>query len=447
MKILVIRARGIPDIQGGVETHCQELYPRINSSMTVLIRTPYVKNIEITNYKGVELVPIDTPKKSGLEAIVHTFKGCFFAFKNKSKIDIIHIHNIGLAIFIPLLKLFGFKVVVTYHSQNYHHKKWGIVARVLFKFGEYFTAEMADKIIYLSNNIKEFVEKKYEVKNGIIIYNGVDVIEKSVDFEYISSLRIETGKYCIDVINLYDFMVIHHYIDIDFKLYPREGSLDYINRPQGIMGQGSITSSFLVILVLSKDWIESKISIKNSILEKIFYLGMFTVGIITQLSGSGYLAYLIYFLTKLKFKSIASMLSIGIVLFLIASSVEIPFNLNKISTAYLTASYIYFTSLIMQYLLSIDSMSFFYGMDIFPIDLGLIYLLALNGIVYFIIFNILFFYIIYQKKDFQFSIILILSLIFSFHYPMIIYFLPFTYIIILSNTQLKDNYENYHNRI
>jgi len=63
MKILVIRARGIPDIQGGVETHCQELYPRINSSMTVLIRTPYVKNIEITNYKGVELVPIDTPKK------------------------------------------------------------------------------------------------------------------------------------------------------------------------------------------------------------------------------------------------------------------------------------------------------------------------------------------------------------------------------------------------
>ena len=29
MKIAVVGTRGIPDIQGGVETHCQELYPRL----------------------------------------------------------------------------------------------------------------------------------------------------------------------------------------------------------------------------------------------------------------------------------------------------------------------------------------------------------------------------------------------------------------------------------
>ena len=29
MKIFVIGTRGIPDILGGVETHCQELFPRI----------------------------------------------------------------------------------------------------------------------------------------------------------------------------------------------------------------------------------------------------------------------------------------------------------------------------------------------------------------------------------------------------------------------------------
>ena len=29
MKIVVIGTRGIPEIQGGVETHCQELFPRI----------------------------------------------------------------------------------------------------------------------------------------------------------------------------------------------------------------------------------------------------------------------------------------------------------------------------------------------------------------------------------------------------------------------------------
>jgi len=37
MKILVIGIRGIPDIPGGVETHCQELYSRISEYITEII--------------------------------------------------------------------------------------------------------------------------------------------------------------------------------------------------------------------------------------------------------------------------------------------------------------------------------------------------------------------------------------------------------------------------
>lgn len=29
MKIIVTGTRGIPDVMGGVETHCEELFPRI----------------------------------------------------------------------------------------------------------------------------------------------------------------------------------------------------------------------------------------------------------------------------------------------------------------------------------------------------------------------------------------------------------------------------------
>ena len=31
MKIVVVGTRGIPDIMGGIETRCQELYPRLAS--------------------------------------------------------------------------------------------------------------------------------------------------------------------------------------------------------------------------------------------------------------------------------------------------------------------------------------------------------------------------------------------------------------------------------
>ena len=34
MKLVVTGTRGIPDIMGGVETHCEELFPRIAAKGT-----------------------------------------------------------------------------------------------------------------------------------------------------------------------------------------------------------------------------------------------------------------------------------------------------------------------------------------------------------------------------------------------------------------------------
>ena len=47
MKIVVTGTRGIPNIMGGVETHCEELFPRIAKrgfDVTVIRRTDYVKD-------------------------------------------------------------------------------------------------------------------------------------------------------------------------------------------------------------------------------------------------------------------------------------------------------------------------------------------------------------------------------------------------------------------
>ena len=56
MKIVVVGTRGIPDIQGGVETHCEELYPRLAAmghDVTVVRRSCYVTpQNKIKEYKG-----------------------------------------------------------------------------------------------------------------------------------------------------------------------------------------------------------------------------------------------------------------------------------------------------------------------------------------------------------------------------------------------------------
>jgi glycosyltransferase involved in cell wall biosynthesis len=75
MKIFVIGTRGIPDIPGGVETHCQELYPRIveaGHEVTVVTRSSYVRERR-ESWKGVKLKHVFAPRIKFLEAIMHTF--------------------------------------------------------------------------------------------------------------------------------------------------------------------------------------------------------------------------------------------------------------------------------------------------------------------------------------------------------------------------------------
>ena len=65
MKIVVTGTRGIPNIMGGVETHCEELFPRIVANgfdVTIIRRTNNVKE-DLDEWKGVRLINIDSPKK------------------------------------------------------------------------------------------------------------------------------------------------------------------------------------------------------------------------------------------------------------------------------------------------------------------------------------------------------------------------------------------------
>lgn len=58
LKVTVLGTRGIPNVRGGVETHCQNLYPEIyqqnHADICVIARSPYV-DYRRSEYKGVRL--------------------------------------------------------------------------------------------------------------------------------------------------------------------------------------------------------------------------------------------------------------------------------------------------------------------------------------------------------------------------------------------------------
>ena len=132
MKVFVTGTRGLPKIQGGVETHCEALYPRLikrGVNITLSRRSAYVTDVNrMKAYRGIEIVDIFSPKQKSIEAIVHTLLAILYAKLKGFKF--IHIHAIGPSLVIPFARLLGLKVVMTHHGPDYDRQKWGKVAKI-----------------------------------------------------------------------------------------------------------------------------------------------------------------------------------------------------------------------------------------------------------------------------------------------------------------------------
>lgn len=218
MKIVVTGTRGIPNIMGGVETHCEELFPRIASKgydVTVIRRKSYVRD-SLTEYKGVKLIDIETPKKKSFEAIIHTFKAIL---KAKSlKADIVHIHAIGPALLTPMARLLGMKVVFTHHGPDYDRDKWEKAAKFMLKLGERMGTTFANEVIVISKVIDNILIQKYGRKDCHLVYNGVPEPEICDFPEYFEELGIEKGKYILGMCRFVPEKNLHHLVEAFSKI-------------------------------------------------------------------------------------------------------------------------------------------------------------------------------------------------------------------------------------
>lgn len=222
MKIVVTGTRGIPNIMGGVETHCEELFPRIAKrgfDVTVIRRTDYVKD-DLKEWNGVNLVNIDSPKKKSFEAIIHTFRAINEA--KRLKADILHIHAIGPALLVPYAKMLGMKVVFTHHGPDYDRDKWGFAAKTMLKLGERMGCMFADEVIVISDVIRNLIKRKYNRTSHVhLIYNGVSQPEICDYPEYFNELGIEKGKYILGMCRFVPEKNLHHLVEAFTKVKSR----------------------------------------------------------------------------------------------------------------------------------------------------------------------------------------------------------------------------------
>lgn len=179
--------------------HCENIYPFFSSEMKLRVyrRKPYLTQYSNKDYPNIEFIDLPSTRIKGLEAVLHTFL-CVMHILFHRKPQAVHVHNIGPGMFTPLLRLMGLKVVMTYHSANYEHAKWGRLARTLLRLCESISLRCSHRIIF----VNKFQMQKYSTrvqKKSIYIANGIHRVTRTPDKQFLEKHGIASGEYLLGV--------------------------------------------------------------------------------------------------------------------------------------------------------------------------------------------------------------------------------------------------------
>jgi len=191
MEVVVIGCRGFPEVSGGIEKHCEELYTRIVKSNSLNVTVLSIKRYQkLKVWKGIKFINIFTCGSSNVEKIMYGLLSTIYVcFKRP---DVVHYQGLNSAIFIPLAKLFRLKIVYTQHSQDYLYPKWGEVAKKILKWAER-VAMMSDIVIAVSKTIFNYLKHEYKIENLLFIANGVDLNAFTINHSHDEAVFREYG--------------------------------------------------------------------------------------------------------------------------------------------------------------------------------------------------------------------------------------------------------------
>jgi glycosyltransferase involved in cell wall biosynthesis len=195
VKVAFVGQKGVPASYGGVERHVEELAARLAEAghHACVYNRPHYNRSAPARYRGIEVVTLPSVATKHLDAISHVAVCTAHALRHEA--DIVHYHAIGPALlsWVPCLR--GVCAVVTVHGRDWQRPKWGNVATLALRAGEWVSMHAPDETVIVSRSLAEELSGKYG-RPAHYIPNGIS-LEGEDDVSILAELGVEPGRYVL----------------------------------------------------------------------------------------------------------------------------------------------------------------------------------------------------------------------------------------------------------
>jgi glycosyltransferase involved in cell wall biosynthesis len=197
MKIAMIGTRGVPANYGGFETCVEELGKRLverGHEVTVYCRDSYYPQ-KLPTYLGMRLKYLPNLKRKSLDTLSHTFLSILDAVRQP--FDVLMVFNAANSPTLFLPRLLGKKIAINTDGLEWKRGKWGPVARNYYKFSEWLSTKLANRIVADSKGIQDYYRENYGVDSSYIAYGAC--ISRSRKPELLEKLGLIPGEYFLQI--------------------------------------------------------------------------------------------------------------------------------------------------------------------------------------------------------------------------------------------------------
>jgi len=177
LKIAFLGTKGMNfgnDVFGGFETVITELGPRLVAKGHEVIifcrKNLYSTSALPDKVKGVHVRFVGSIESKNFGTLSHSLVSTYLAAYEK--IDIVILFNLGLGIYIPLLKLAKSKIITHLDGVEWERGKWGYLARSMFRIGALLNVKLADVLIADAEEIQKIYVNKFKYKPKVIPYGA-----------------------------------------------------------------------------------------------------------------------------------------------------------------------------------------------------------------------------------------------------------------------------------